>query len=168
MKVKKDKGVTLVSLVVTILVIIIIASISIYSGKEVIKRAKLEDLSTNMLLIQVKAKECVEEASFKIGKKTNTEEINEIRMEVYGTEKDGAQMISASNQDIQDIKVSQQENNVFYKLTPETCSKWGLTKIENPGDYIIGFDEQQNIAEIYYIKGYNGKYSLTDIEQIEE
>ena len=67
MKCKNEKGITLIVLAVTIIIMLIIASIAIYSGTESIKNAKLEALKTNMLLIQAKAKEYVEEVSFKIG-----------------------------------------------------------------------------------------------------
>ena len=67
MQINKERGVTLVALVVTIAVLSIIAGIAIYTGKDTIKRANLEELRTNMLLIEAKAKGLVEEANFKIG-----------------------------------------------------------------------------------------------------
>ena len=66
--IEKNNGVTLLALVITIVVLLIIAGITVYEGKETINRAKLEELRTNMLLIQAKSKEYVEEANFKIGK----------------------------------------------------------------------------------------------------
>ena len=64
MKVKNNKGITLIALTITIIILLILASITIYSGKESIKKAQLESLKTNMLLIKAKAKEYVEQASF--------------------------------------------------------------------------------------------------------
>ena len=89
---KENKGVTLTSLVITIIVLLIIAGISVYSGTDIIKRAKLEELKTNMLLIETKAKECVENANFKLGKLDNLggdekiNRINEAKKELKGTE----------------------------------------------------------------------------------
>ena len=57
MKVKNNKGITLIALTITIIILLILASITIYSGKESIKKAQLESLKTNMLLIKAKAKE---------------------------------------------------------------------------------------------------------------
>ena len=60
-----------------------------YSGTDIIKRAKLEELKTNMLLIETKAKECVENANFKLGKTDNlgdtekTTRINEAKKGKY-------------------------------------------------------------------------------------
>ena len=46
MKKNKNRGITLASLVITIIVLLIIAGISVYSGTDIIKRAKLEELKT--------------------------------------------------------------------------------------------------------------------------
>ena len=67
MKLKQDKGITLIALMVTIIILLIIAGIAIYNGKETIQRANLEALRTNMLLIEAKAKGLVEEANFQLG-----------------------------------------------------------------------------------------------------
>ena len=84
--IEKNNGVTLLALVITIVVLLIIAGITVYEGKETINRAKLEELRTNMLLIQAKSKEYVEEANFKIGKSTDETKIAEIRKAIYETE----------------------------------------------------------------------------------
>ena len=76
---KEEKGVTLIVLVITIIVLSIIASIGYFNGKEVIQKAKLESLKTNMLLIQAKAKECVENATFKMGINPDYAKKNEVR-----------------------------------------------------------------------------------------
>ena len=51
-KMKDNKGVTLVSLVVTIAVLIILASIATYSGVNVIKQSKLNKFTTEMKIMQ--------------------------------------------------------------------------------------------------------------------
>ena len=61
------KGVTLIALVIAIMLLILLAGVSLYNGNETIQKAKLEGLKTNMLLIQAKAREYVEEVNFKIG-----------------------------------------------------------------------------------------------------
>ena len=55
----KNKGITLVALTITIIILLIIAGISISVGKSMIKKANLEELKTNMLLIKTKGKEYV-------------------------------------------------------------------------------------------------------------
>ena len=54
MKKNKNRGITLASLAITIIVLLIIAGISVYSGTDIIKRAKLEELKTNIESIGTK------------------------------------------------------------------------------------------------------------------
>lgn len=165
----KNKGVTLITLVITIVVLVIIAGISLYSGKDIIKKAQLEELKTNMLLIEAKAKGYVEEANFKMGINPDDDKKNQVRTEVYiNTAK-----LALANDIITDSSIPISE---CYKLTQETIQEWGLNKIEieEGEDYLIQFrdtitTENTSLSvEIYNTKGYNGKYSLTEIEQIEE
>ena len=87
MNIKKDKGVTLVALTITIVVLLIIAGIALYNGKGTIQEANLEALRTNMLLIEAKAKGVVEEANFQLGPDFQKEsELGTIRTNLYVTE----------------------------------------------------------------------------------
>ena len=63
----KNKGITMIVLVITIALLLILAGISIQGGSSIIKRADLENLKTDMLLIKVKGKEYVENANFNLG-----------------------------------------------------------------------------------------------------
>lgn len=83
MNIKNNKGITLTALTITIIVLLILASITIYSGIESIQKAELESLKTNMLLIKAKAKEYVEQASFKNG--VNNNNLDEAKKELKGT-----------------------------------------------------------------------------------
>ena len=84
MKQKKESGITLIALTITVIVLLIIASISISAGGNIIKTAKLENLKTNMLLIQAKTKEYVEEVSFKKGP-VDSGNTDTVRTEIYET-----------------------------------------------------------------------------------
>ena len=162
-KEERNKGVTLATLVITIVVLLIIAGISISAGTNTIKRAKLEEIRTNMLLIQAKAKEYVEETNFRLGKSPDENKKIQVRKEVYETDAklEPANGISAPSQ----IPVSD-----CYKVTKEAMKQWGLDKIKTEANeyYLIKFDDTNATVEIYNTLGYNGKYSLTEIDKIEE
>ena len=162
-KIRSEKGITLVALGVTIIVLLIIASIGVYGGKETIKRAELEEMRTNMLLIQAKSKEYVEEANFKIGKSTDEAKITEIRKQIYETEAklEPATGIKAPSE----IPVSE-----CYKVTSEAMKEWGLDKVQlkNKEYYLIKFDDSNATVEIYNTLGYDEKYSLTEIDNIKK
>lgn len=164
---KKEQGITLVALSVTVIVLIIIAGISVYSGKDEIKKGKLEELRTNMLLIQVKAREAVEQANFKMGPNPDETKKSEVRAEVYEAD--------AKLKKIVDLGItvpSGANSEDCYAVTDETLKKWGLNKIElADGEYyIIEFDDINAKVEIYNTLGYNNDgtmlYSLTKIDNI--
>ena len=79
----KNKGITLVALTITIILLVIIAGISINIGGNMIKKANLEGLKTNMMLIQAKAKQYVEEANFKMGKNPDDARKQSVRQKIY-------------------------------------------------------------------------------------
>ncbi len=164
---KEEKGVTLIVLVITIIVLSIIASIGYFNGKEVIQKEKLESLKTNMLLIQAKAKECVENATFKMGINPDEAKKNEVRNQIYIDE---YKLIKVSDKTDLIIPNGITVNENFYYVTNDTLSKLGLDKIEignENGEYLIEFNEGENKVEIYNTMGYEGKYSLTDLQNIE-
>jgi len=165
MKVRKENAITLISLAITVIVILIISSVATYSGKEIIRKGKLEELRTNMLLIQAKAKEYVEDANFKMGLAPDETRKEEVRKSVYV---DGAKLEEVNAQEY-----GIDNSSVCYKVTKETLNIWGLDKIElkDNEDYLIAFDDENATVEIYNTKGFvddNGdtRNSLTDIEEI--
>lgn len=166
MKREQNHGITLISLVITIIVLIILAGITVYNGTSTIKKAALEEVRTNLLLIQAKAREYVEEANFKMGPSPDDNKKQEVRTEIYETKAKLAK--SVQNGSISSkIPVSD-----CYTLTEEALTEWGLNKIELKTDefYLIQFDDTNAMVEVYYSKGYddNGvmKYSLTEIDKI--
>lgn len=165
MKIKEEKGVTLLALVIMIVIILIIAGITLYSGKETIERAKLEELKTNMLLVQAKAREYVEEANFKLGIGTAEEKagkLSKVREEIYVTN----EKLKKAENIPADFNIT--DTSACYYLTKETKEKWGLEKLEDEEQYLIQFDEENVTVEIYNKDGYDGKYKLSEIEQIQE
>ena len=163
MKVKNNKGITLIALTITIIILLILASITIYSGKESIKKAQLESLKTNMLLIKAKAKEYVEQASFKNG--VNKSEISEeAKNELKGKE------ANASDYSKQNITINGGET--LYKLTSDNLKEMGLkdVKLGSNEEYLVKYNIKDVTVEVYNTSGYenNGTtvYSLSELEKI--
>lgn len=163
MKVKNNKGITLIALTITIIILLILASITIYSGKESIKKAQLEILKTNMLLIKAKAKEYVEQASFKNG--VNKSEISEeAKNELKGKE------ANASDYSKQNITINGGE--ILYKLTSDNLKEMGLkdVKLGSNEEYLVKYNIKDVTVEVYNTSGYenNGTtvYSLSELEKI--
>ena len=167
---KQNKGVTLIALTVTIVILLIIAGIAIYNGKETIQRANLEALRTNMLLIEAKAKGLVEEANFQLGPNFKNEsqenqetKLAEVRQNIYAGENKLGNSTSISG-----VPSGVPTGDNVYVFTSETAALWGLDNVygepESEGHYLIAFDEENASVEIYNTLGYQGRYSLTDID----
>ena len=166
-----QKGITLIALIITIIVLLIIAGITVYSGKDSIRKANLEGLKTNMLLIQ--AKEYIENASFQLGVNPGDDKWTKAETYLQGEDKgtkveSGGDMattlinIGIKSEDIQTGKV--------YQLSTSNLEKMGINNVQSDsenGYYIIVYDLDNTTAEIYNTIGYDNKYSLTDIERIE-
>ena len=169
----KNKGITLVALTITIIILLIIAGISISAGGNMIKKANLEALKTNMLLIKTKGKEYVENANFKLGPKFDTAEDKQTRIDNAKTELKGT---IATSDEVAQIKNKIGENKVdtdytFYsELTMSNLEEMGIkgVQLEDNETYIIRYELDSMEVEVYNTLGYNGKYSLTDIDKIEE
>ena len=117
---KKQKGITLVALTITIVVMIIIASITTYAGIDLIKEAKLQDLVTNMLLIQAKAKECVEEVKFQ----KLAIESDEAQTYLIGNKLSGSEAETEAKEVISEINDGNIKN--YYYLSEGNLNNIGL------------------------------------------
>lgn len=128
MKLTNNKGITLVALIITIIVMLIIAGIAMYSGSGVVEEAKIQDVKTNMLLVQATVKNYVEQAKFE---KKDT---------IDGVTIDGVALSVTASPDI----------NGFYKINDMNALNLGTLSAE---DYLISFDINQVLVEVYFVPG---------------
>ena len=158
----KEKGITLIALTVMITILLIIAGITIYGGKGTIEKAELEELKTNMLLIEAKAKEYVENANFKLGM---IESEKESKLETAKAELKG-DIIPKPDY----VQTESTGKYVFCcELTVEQLNEMGIPNVksdEKNGEYIVVYDIDKATVEVYNSDGFNGKYSLNEIKNI--
>ena len=164
MNIKNNDGITLITLTITIIVLAIIAGITVYSGIDTVKRTNLESMRTNMLLIQAKAKEYVEEANFKMGKNPNEEEKKAVVKETFNG--------VGCTQEHSDINsVGKEDATEFWLVTKDAFEKMGLTKIyddlQDGENYLLKVDVDKITVEVYNTLGYQGNYSLTELEELQ-
>lgn len=135
MKIINNKGITLIALIITIIVMLIIASITVYGGSKIIKKAQKEDVKTNMLLLQAEIKNYVEQARFENKKIENF--LNE-----------GITIGDTT------LKISQEEEiqgEQFYSiLTP--MSEFNLDKLDSKL-YLISIDIDKVNVDVYFVPG---------------
>lgn len=175
---REDRGITLTTLVITIIVLLIIAGISAGTGNKVIKSSELENVKTNMLLIKAKGKEYVENASFKLG--TNFKDSTDIKNRIKTAKaelKKGEEMTESEilNQNIgitQD-NIKNTDYTYYYKLSNDDLTDMGLSNVksdEKNGWYIIKYDLKNVEVEVYNTLGYerdgNKYFSLTELQNL--
>ncbi len=159
---KNEKGITLIALIITIIVMMIIAAVSVYEGKKIVTDAKIETLETNMLAIKAKAKGYIEEVE---AETWNASDKDGKMEEILTGEKYGMGKVTIDEIEIKKQIKEQMETEDFksYKVTENTLKIMGLNDlandVKNEGDeYII----------VYSIKNdtQNGKNSTIQIDVV--
>ena len=156
-------GITLIALVITIIVILILAGISVDAGTGLIKRAKIESLMTNMITIKANAKVYAEEINAEVWdlkeededvtktKAYNRSTLFEIK---YKMVKNTTDVISKVDSSIIDPNKCE-----AYNITKETLNEMGLSDLSNnseDGEFVVVYDsDDYTKLEIVYPTGIN-------------
>lgn len=144
MEFKNKNGITIVALIITVIIMLILAGVGLHFGTDAIQRAKLEDIKTNMLSIKTKAKIIAEQYNFQ----------------------DIEALVGAEISDDEGTKLGITDKSNARKMSSEDLTSQGLSTIE--GDmYVVLYNlEDPNNCEVYYLDGYEGKYSLSELQDI--
>ncbi len=170
MNLKLEKGITIVALIITIIIMLILVGVGVYYGGNALDKAKLEDIKTNMISIKTKAKIVAEQYNFNdidslVGTKLDTDDSQEGIQSSYSIASELKQLLEATDEDGE----SQIDISYLYVWTQEDLANQELSTIDTDEDefYIVYYNlSDTNECEIYYSQGFEGKYSLTDIEDI--
>lgn len=150
---KNNHAVTLSSLVVTIIVILILAGVTITTSDFLIIDTKSKAIVSNMYLIKGKAEAIYEEYEFSEDITLPGTQVSVFTLYSYG--------VSASENE-EDAKV----DNVWYKWDKTTLAELGFDPemLSGTAEYIVNYETGEVIytAGIKDIKG-NIKYKLTEV-----
>ena len=177
MKIKDSKGITMVALVVTVIVIMILAGITVYMGTGTIRNTALQTFKTNMLLIEAKAREYVENASYDLGVKpaeATPEMINKAKSELKGTPTTESDKSKLQEMGI-DSSITNTEYVYIYKLSTDDLREMGINDVDSDdtdGWYIVIYNIPDVSVKVYNTTGFeisdgNTKYGLDDIRDID-
>ena len=167
---KKDGGKSIVILVIMTILVIIGAFVIINFAKQMVDETKIEDLKTNMLLMQAETKKGLEEVCFRIvnlnsSKEEELTKINDIKKEYLK-----GIMLSNSPTEVQEATKNVPDitfdENCYY--LDELClSEMGIkeTDFNELGYFIVKYDFSNADIEIINTNGFEGKYTLTQIIQ---
>ena len=163
-KMRKQNGVAIPVLIIGIVIIIAIASIIVHYVEDMVEENRLQDLRTNMLLIQAETKKDLEEVCFQTAKLDSKKEedlatINEIKNEnLKGKLVQGSEI---ENSIPQEINI---DENCYY-LDENNLSEIGVKDLDSNeyGYFIVKYDFSNITVEVMNTKGYEGKYTLTQL-----
>lgn len=161
---KNEKGVAIPTLIIIIAIIIVVAIIGIKYGMKMINENELQDLRTDMLLIQADTKKSLEEVSFQTvnldkNKEEDLAKINEVKQEnLKGVPVPGTEIEKSIPEGIT------VDENCYY-LDENVLKDMGVKEndSEKYGNYIVKYDFDNIKVEVINTKGYEGKYTLTDL-----
>lgn len=161
---KNQNGASLPILIIGIVVIIAIAAVIANYAKDIAEESKLQDLRTDMLLIQAETKKGLEEVCFQsanldANKEEELARINEIKQEnLKGILVQGSEAESSIPQEITI------DENCYY-LDEQVLNDIGIknSNSEQYGYFIVKYDFTKATVEVINTKGYDGKYTLTQL-----
>ena len=141
-KLKNCKGITMIALVVTIVILIVLASISIIEGKKLIKEAKIENILTDMITIKAKVKGYAEEINSEVWdlKENKEEKIKELFKQKYNIDN-----TDITNNDILSQIDSNITNKICFEISQSALTEMGLMDIAQS----LSDEERQNYIMVY-------------------
>ena len=146
---QKNRGITIVALVITIIIMLILVGVSITIGTNVINKSQQEDIKTNMLSIQGKA--------MTIGEKNSFDPDNNSLVGTRITDKS-----TLSN----GLQNELNSSDAYYQWSSDDLNNQGLGTIKTSSSefYIVDY----NNNEVFYSLGVNVNgttyYSLSDLK----
>jgi len=123
---KNEKGITIIALIITIILMIILVSVSIQFGTDAIKKSKEEDIKSNMLLIQGRSKIIKDKHTY----------------DAENSSLVGTPLSSATGYIISSELQSKINSSQAYIFTQEDLNNNGLgnIKINNENFYVVDYD----------------------------
>ena len=167
---KNESGKSILILVILIILIIIGATAILNYAKKMIDETEVQDLRTNMLLMQAEVKKGLEEVCFRTvnlneSKEEDVKKINEIKKEYI----DGIILKEASvdvQEAIKNVTDYTFDENCYY-LDKNILTEMGIKDIDESKDgyFIVKYDFKNANVEVINTNGYEGKFTLTDINK---
>ena len=148
---KNNKGITMIALIITVIILLVLATIGIRSSSPVLEEAKLEDVRTDLLLIQAKWKAERERAKFDGTSMFPADQIVQQEKIDDGTYSAEVKWQLIDEYKLPEIKPEWNLSDTvnYYKLTQERLNDMGLGNIAAENEYIVNYQDN----DVIYGKG---------------
>ncbi len=171
MNLKVEKGITIIALIITIILMLILVGVGMHFGGDALDKAKIEDIKTEMLSIKPKAKVVAEQKNFKdienlVGTPLDQDASQEgIQTDTYNIPDELNAIFNEKNEE-GNYKI---DISKLYVWTKEDLNSQGLNTIDVDQNkfYIVYYNlKDTNACEVYYSQGINGQYSLNALKDM--
>ena len=158
---KSEKGMTLVTTAILVVVITALVFAIVYYARMQYAKERLEDIKTDLLLVQAKVKTIQENYTLE---KEKEDILKGTKLADMQDDKKIEQFLEQENIDVSE------KNKKYYVLNKEDLEELDLKKVElDENSYYI---VEYTTNEVYYTKGFtysdgNTYYTLTEIENLE-
>lgn len=152
MKIKNNKGITMISLVIVILIMLLLASVTAYEANELVAIARVQSVTTDLLLIQAKVRIINEKIVF--------ESDEDKKLELYvGTKLIEGDNVLETMREKSIVTDDDIRNNSYYVLLKEDLLNmgWNESEVADDEKYVVDYNNE----EVIYVKGVKnteGKY----------
>ena len=173
---KKNNGITLITLAITIIILTIIGSITVYEGVQSIEEAKVQKCITNMLSIKSKVNGYSEEIDSKTWDKKDVKSKKSAKVPLFEQNKLTVADSVAENINVFANKNLDRDKLVFYNVTVEALKNMKLEDLieDESSNYIVAFfvsdDGTYEESDIIYTKGVKYKkqmyYTLSELQVV--
>ena len=149
MYLKNNKGVTVISLIIVVIILVLLASITVYEANGLIAMTKKQSIATNLLLIQAKVRIINEQVVFEKDE-TKKQEL------LVGTKlSEDAQTLNSLKE--KQVIPSDDTGEKYYRLSQNDLNNMGLEAIDASDGYVVNY-ETEEIIYIYGVQNEDGVY----------
>ena len=157
MSIKNNKGITMISLVIVVVIMILLAYITAYESNELISIARVQSVTTDLLLIQAKVRIINEKVIFE-NDKENTQ--------LYVGDKLSNSVEVLNKLKNKGVLTQDETGEKYYILSQSHLAAMGLDTLSEEDGYIVNY-ETEDVIYVKGVKNTEGKYvyKLSEMNQ---
>lgn len=147
---ENNKGITMISLAIIVLIMILLASVTAYEANGLVAIARVQSVTTDLLLIQAKVRIINEKIVFE------SDELEKSKLYV-GTKLIEGDNVLETMREKSIVTDNDIDNNSYYVLSKEDLVNMGLDSLNPDDGYVVNYETE----EVIYVKGVKnteGKY----------
>lgn len=155
--IKNNKGVTLVLLIVTIVVLMMLVTVTVNTGKELLKNSERDRLKSSLYLIKARAETLYESYLFDFENPLSDEITDQEKAEYLGGS------VVNNSAEIKSVRFFEGENYIFCKWNLDDLKKQGIStdKYKEDDTFIIQYDANLNEVDVAFYRGFKYNNKLT-------